>query len=214
MKKLLNFLLATMGLFLAMSMVSCSSDDDDDDNSFKDIDPSKIEEVIPPKILAQVKQYMPIYDGDTPPLVEGEYRLKPLCAVYCSDGPVSGFEPGEEVVSMMIKFINQNTATNQVDFYAKSAGTLNLSGPGAYIIGSGSNFTAFFLCTGSTAGVQTREVIVLSGQYSAKGISNCYYMTLMRDKGKDPNNEIMEKGTFRIFKDNDGLAECTYSPYI
>ena len=44
------------------------------------------------------------------------------------------------------------------------------------------------------------------GTMTDAGIKDCHIALLMVDKN-DPDNQVMKVGTYRIFKDKDGLAE-------
>ena len=79
-------------------------------------------------------------------------------------------------------------------------------GIGAYIRGSGSNFTAFFNTTGESLGISTKTALVISGTKTSDGIKDIYYAFVMVKKGEDPNHQLMEEGIFRVFHDQDGLA--------
>lgn len=175
-----------------------------------DIDPwntaDPLDNVVPEELQDSIENYMPIYKGDNPPFVEGAYYIDPFVAVYCED---YGYAPGYEVTPATIRFYNQNTTFNTLD-YAEYEGNLSsATGSGAFISGSGNNFTAFFNTVGETKGISTKTALVISGTKSSSGIENLYYAFIMVDKGEDPSNKLMEEGVFRIFKDQDGLSVNT-----
>ena len=167
----------------------------------------RFEDVVPDDIREELDDWIPIYSGVNPPIVEGTYFIDPFETVYCEDGE---YEPGFIVESYIIKFSNQNTSNNTVDYNERNEeGDAVGAGNGAFISGSGNNFTAFFNVTGSTYGISTKTALVVSGTKSSSGISNLYYAFILVEKGYDPENKLMEEGVFRVFKDKDGLSVNT-----
>lgn len=111
-----------------------------------------------------------------------------------------------------IKFSNQNFLKNTLD-YEDAEVTLDTyelvshsQGDGAFISGFGNNFTAYFKVEGTSNGIYIRGAYLISGTKEETGISNCTYAITLIEKGEDPENEIMDAGTIRIFKDGDGMA--------
>ncbi len=167
----------------------------------------RLDNVVPEDIQDDIEEHMPIYRGVNPPNVEGGYFMDEVETVYCEDYGNGGYAPGHIVNSMYIRFLNQNMTNNTVDFMESNEnGTSVSEGNGAFISGSGNNFTAFFNTIGETDGISTRTALVISGTKSTSGIQNLYYAFVMVEKGEDPNNHLMKEGVFRIFKDSDGLA--------
>lgn len=171
----------------------------------------RLEAVVPEEILEKLDDYIPIYNGMTPPNIEGCYLLEPFVTVYCEDYGYGGYEPGKVVNSCYLEFSNQNTKKNTLDYYEENvSGTSWNEGKGAFISGNGNNFTAFFNTTGETSGgIYIKEALVLSGTKTSSGIKNLYYAFVMVEKGADPNGEVMAEGIFRVFKDQDGMSYST-----
>lgn len=168
----------------------------------------KIETIVPPSILDKMKPYIPVYEGKNPPIVNGCFAIDPMITVYCEDQDNGGYDPGEPVISTIIKFSNQNNAKLTLD-YADKSGTSESMGNGAFISGSGDNFTAFFDTEGTSDGIYYRTALVISGTKTSTGIKNLRYAFVMVDKGSDPENSLMNVGIFRVFKDQDELARNT-----
>jgi hypothetical protein len=161
---------------------------------------------VPQHTVNALKEYMPIYEGDNPPNIEGCYLIKPMVAVYCEDG---GYKPGDEVTETKIRFTNQNDSNGTID-YEDIEGSDRQVGKGAFVSGDGNNFTAYFDTDGETEGeygtIKTTMALVISGTKTSSGISNIKYAFTMVKKVGDKDDELMEEGVYRVFKDKDGLA--------
>ena len=179
-----------------------------------DINPWNVDErinsVVPEDIQDKMEPYIPIYKGNTPPNIEGTVFVDPFSCVYCEDYGNGGFAPGTIVTSSYIRFSNQNAIYNTVDIDEVSvSGSSTSTGTGAFISGTGNNFTAFFNTNGQTDGISHRTALVISGTKTSAGIQNLKYAFIMVEKGSDPNSHLMNEGVFRVFEDQDGL-----SPYV
>ena len=165
-----------------------------------------IETTVPPEILDEMKPYITIYSGNTPPNIENTYFIDPMVTVYCQDEDEGGFEKGEVVNSIYVKFQNQNNATKTIEFISKSTGTESSTGKGAFISGSGNNFTIYLDTEGTSSGIYTKTALVISGTKTSTGIQGIRYAFVMVEKGDDPDSELMDEGVFRVFEDSDGMA--------
>lgn len=168
-----------------------------------------IEEVIPQEYLDIFEQYMPIYYGSTPPIIEGVYKSSPHTLVYSSHG----YSPGHVFTNYYYKFSNQGTVSHTLDFEFTSDGSDHGAQYESIIQGSGSNFTVFFKVTGYVYGVNYEEVQIYSGTIDEDGIRNMYKGFVMLDKGYDPGY-IVPVGTVRVIKDGDDWSEATSWPSI
>lgn len=170
----------------------------------------RLNSVVPEDILINVKDYMPIHQGVNPPIIEGSYLVDPLRVVYCADEGNGGYAPGSmNFAPLYIRFTNQNPKNNTLDYEEKEGDISSAVGDGAFISGSGNNFTAFFNTEGTSQNIYTKTAIVISGTLTGQGIKNFYYAFVMVDKGYDPDPVLMAKGVFRIFDDADNLAVTT-----
>lgn len=169
----------------------------------------RMEVVVPSDILVKLDDYIPIYNGVNPPNIEGTYYIDPFVTVYCEDQGNGGFNPGDLMYSHTITFSNQNTKKNTLDYYGISDSGGWEEGDGAFISGSGNNFTAFFNTIGETEGIYTKEALVISGTKTSSGIKNLHYAFVMVEKGYDPEPTLMSEGVFRVFKDEDGMSYAT-----
>jgi len=172
----------------------------------------RIAQEIPVEYLSKMSAYTPIYSGSTPPSIEGTYLMSPCLMVYNSDLN-SSYKPGKIFNDYIAKYSNQNmtknTAIYQYEERYNGSVTSKSDEAEARVLGEGNNYTAYTIVeTTHTDGSWTKMATILSATMTAEGLGNFYYGILMLDK-KDPNNNKMNIGVFRIFKDEDGLSEPT-----
>ena len=168
---------------------------------------TRLDNVVPEDIQAQMSDYMPFYTGVTPPSLENAYLMSPSETVFCED---SFYAPGEIVEDMLIKFSNFNSKDNVVDYEeSNKRGTSYAASKGAFVSGSGNYFTAFFNTEGYSDGIATKTALVISGIVVNGGIKNLRYAFVMVEKGSDPTHKLMDEGVFRVFKDGDDFSEVT-----
>lgn len=162
--------------------------------------------VIPVEIREQFSQYMPIYEGITPPNIEGDYLCQPDRLVFTSD---NNFEVGHLFAPIYFKFANQAASGTAV--YSEMQGTSTSDASEVYVVGEGNNFTAYFISNvehrdddgNLTATAKLSEIV--SGTLTSEGIMNYRNAFILLEK-YDPNNELMNVNEYRVFEDGDGLA--------
>ena len=163
-----------------------------------------INDVVPADILSEIKKSMPIYEGETPPEIEGVYVVNPNELVIASAEDLS---PGIVISNDTIKFTNQNVKTNVITFERKQR-TENEFSDFVSLVGNGNNFTAYFNADGTTTeGINYKTATVISGTMTANGIKDYYKAFIITEKDPDPKNVLFPAKAFRIFKDGNGLAE-------
>ena len=171
----------------------------------------KIDDVLPEDLQDLIEPYITIYKGNNPPNIEGTIYVEPFVCVYCQDQNQGGYFPGDVVASSYIRFYNQNMIYNTLDIDEKE-GSNTSTGKGAFISGTGNNFSAFFNTIGTSSGISTKTALVISGTKTANGIANLKYAFVMVEKGNDPNHILMNEGVFRVFEDGDGISVYTSWP--
>ena len=133
----------------------------------------------------------------------------------------NNYQPGDRFATNFLRFSNQNTAKNTLDFEGREVNTngkiiSESKGPGAFISGEGNNFTVFFKTSGvtyrETHDVTTKTSLVISGTKTSSGIKDIRYAFVMVEKQNDLDHELMDVGEFRVFKDTDGLAKTASWP--
>lgn len=168
----------------------------------------QMNQIIPAEYLVQLKAWMAIYDGKTPPNI---------CGCYLADSPKlkASTITNDAALSFVAleRFSNQNEF-NMIYWEQKSKiytdeiqTSKSVEG---YIYGAGDNFTAFFdvVADGKYLGssATSHEVIVISGTKTVNGIKNFQSALLMLEKD-DPDNVLVPVGTIRIFEEADKFAE-------
>jgi len=191
----IKLLVILSGLTLCLASCSKSSDDPQKSVSIKD--------VIPSTLLNDLKNRMNIYDGDTPPSIDGSYLISP--AVLVSTTLLTD-SCGDIYVDNYIKFTNQNK-NNVVAFNSYEDGSHTSSSNSLSICGTGRYFTAYLTDyeVSTTDGYTATSATVISGEKVASGIRNIRYAFLMISKN-DPNDDLVPVNTIRVFADKDSLA--------
>jgi hypothetical protein len=208
MKK--NLLFASMAVAFAGLFTSCTFENGDNPAPAPPTTDERIETVIPSDIRATIEVHIPIYDGVTPPNVEGTYFLDPQILKASS---LTSDSPGKSFMSEYDRFYDQNTANNTINMLRVQGGGSEWAlGKGAFISGYGDNFTIYFDMEGENGGATFKEAYILSGTKTSVGISNLVAGFILKEKN-DPNNILVEVGTFRFFTDSDGMSEKTEWPY-
>lgn len=172
----------------------------------------EIENVIPEDLVDKMSEKINIYRGTNPPTVEGCYLVDPFVTVYCEDEGNGGYEVGEVMNSHIIRFMNQDNDYQTLDYTGRSYNaTITEEGNGAFISGSGNNFSVFFSTIGNTItdngnNVSHKTALIISGTKTSSGIKNLYYAFVLIEKSGDVDGELMKEGIYRVFKDKDGLS--------
>ena len=121
---------------------------------------------------------------------------------------------GKEYSDEYQNFSNQDMVNNTIDMVrVQGGGSEWAKGSGAFISGIGNNFTIYFNLEGESSGISYKSAYVLSGTKTPEGIKNLTCGFVMTDKGYDPEEKLVEVGTFRFFTDQDGMSEATSWPY-
>ena len=174
------------------------------------VTPSRITQVIPEDLRKEVESYIPIYEGNKPPKMEGVYVMDPEI-VYDS---TNGYKEGnKKFAPLYFRLSNQNEINNTIDYEScqvNSKVNSTAKGSGAFISGEGDKFTVFFKSTDvnkySDYSVTMKQSLVISGIKTDSGIKDLRYSFIVREKSEDPNNHTMGVGDFRVFKDGDDLS--------
>ncbi len=163
-----------------------------------------IDEVISSEIRYELEQEMPIYNGSNPPNIEGVYLVSEAELLSSS---LTDDSPGDVYIDLTLKFSDQDEEKNTLSYSEYQEEYSEASSDDVLIVGEGKNFTAYFTATGNSNNIYTKQATIISGTKTSTGIKDIYYAFVMLDKGSDPDNELVDEGTYRIFIDSDGLAK-------
>ncbi|MDR1171167.1 MAG: DUF5018 domain-containing protein [Bacteroidales bacterium] len=166
----------------------------------------EIQDLVPEEIIQTMQDLgLPIYGGNTPPLIEGTYKFQPAVLIGTN---IASDVLGKVYSPAYITFSQQNNGnlTLKAD---ETQGTGVATGTGAFIVGEGNRFSVFINFTTTYTDINTtfKVVEVWSGAVSPDGIIDCIMATFMVDDGGDPQDALIENGSGRVFWDSDGLSE-------
>jgi hypothetical protein len=154
------------------------------------------------------KSGMAINEGNTPPVLEGIYKVSPMVLVK-NYGIDDSYWEGYTVGDTKYKFynFNKNDLSLMIDVLQNGKAG---NGNGSFISGNGNKFSVFseikkqaeFITPTNTS------VQIISGEITATGIINLQISLTMKSKDGDENNTmLMPIGATRIYIDNDALSE-------
>lgn len=179
--------------------------------------PAALNAIVTPAMIATLESAgANIYDGLTPPVINGIYLFSPN---YCTFDN-SGYNLGGQLFSdFKFQFSNQDNNTSTVTVNFKDIDNPNYvwsdaASTATYISGNSGSFTVFSENTGVEQGVSTVTLSIVSGILLSDGdIQNLQWTQYWVSKGADPNNVVVPVGTTRIFEDWDGLSslQATFS---
>ncbi len=200
MKALKHILLI---LCLSALFTSCSNDDENNTDEF-DGSIESIENFYTPELLdALVNLGFNINTGENPPIVNGDYLLSPNILEVSN---VSGDQPGNSFNNVQIEISNQSNESLTLNFNANDGGSIE--GIESYISGSGNNFSIFLKVENTTPDNHTWiGAYAYSGTLTSEGFTNFQFALIMLDDLGDPNNNLIENNSGRLFIDEDGLVE-------
>jgi len=161
--------------------------------------------VVPDDIRDKFEDKMPLYSGTTPPDIIGQYLTN--SQILAGSSLSSDVIGSDNWADMYIAFID---GLNGKLSYREKQGTGSEGESDdvvVEVVGNSNNFTAYFIKTGVSKGISNKNSTVISGTLTNSGISGFHYAFIMLEKGSDPTNELVPVNTYRIFKENDGLAE-------
>ncbi len=199
---------------IALILFSCSTDDDtlilERQGTIESVKGWANSEIID----ALENLGLTIYEGDTPPNIEGDYQMSERVLEATNvpnDNPI-----GFRVAILNMSFSNQNNSTFTTNFNGTNISnddnsiisTLTLDNylENSFITGSGNFFTAFFKVVSTReSGTEALQIYVISGELTEDGISGIRNGIFMLDNYGQSG--YIENNTGRIFKDNDGMAD-------
>jgi len=151
------------------------------------------EEIIPEEISEKFREIMPVYSGSTPSDISGEYLVSPN---RLKAGSMSYDRPGDTYNDLYLSFIKDE---NGKFSYRERQGTGQGESDDVTVVGTGNNFTAYFIWTGTSDEIWSKMSVLISGTIIPEGISNFHYAFIMLEKADDPSDRLVPVNTYRIF---------------
>lgn len=204
MKKqtIIRSLIAMVVLSFVVSTTSCKKE-----KSAEEIQKAQINEVLPQKYIDTLKRLgINIYEGTTPPIVNGIYVANPTILLAST---VDGDVIGATFSDIKVKLTDQNNTNFGIKLYGKKLLGENDTSIVTAISGSGNNFTVYGQVKASATPTNYAIfAIVISGTLSADGIVNYQDALINIDNSKGATYFIPE-GTGRLIKDGNNIASTT-----
>lgn len=161
------------------------------------------QDFIPDEILAEIRENgQPIFEGLNPPDVSGRYRISPL-ELVSSNFP-DNIDP-DNFADENVEFLEIEFKSLTLEVKSEQAG-IEGEGYGSFISGQVNNFTIYVRIEQDRDDYSTLLTSVYSGTLTENGISNLYTSIFMINDGGDPDNDLIEIGQGRLFKDGDGFS--------
>ncbi|MCL2651492.1 MAG: hypothetical protein FWD60_10775 [Candidatus Azobacteroides sp.] len=203
MKKIVQFF-SLIALVAITSLASCNENTLSKPNDNPGVVPDSI---IPRDIRGKLDSLMPIYSGTTPPDISGEFLANdPVLIGSNLESDSSGIGQNGIWADLYFAFTKSNGKYVYQEKNATASGSGNDVTVTVTVVGTNKNFTAYFIDNTSDPNFTSKQSTVISGTMSSDGISDFYYAFIMLEKN-DPNNVAVPVNTYRVFKEDDGLAE-------
>lgn len=201
---------ALVAVFTVMAaFVSCKKDKD----KVVIITPDVPEEVLPVEVQDSITRYMNIYEGTTPPHLNGQFVSAPHMLIHAS------YDSSEDSTFYNDRYIAfVYSEENGLDFYGKQWDDSIVNQQGGYgayyeehiskmkITGTGENFSCYYNTEGYPDGMYAKQSTIFSGIWDdKKGIIDFKVAVILVETSGNPNLE--PKGAFRVLGDYDGVAE-------
>lgn len=144
-----------------------------------------------------------IPEGPIPPKIEGSYVMDPKQRVSSNvaDWPLQAVEP-----NVYLRFSGQHNGLV----------TINLNDPTetftdtVFVQGNGQSFAVYFVedkeITNFAVPVRMKRGIIMKGRVTNAGLADFCYATVVLEK-EDELNQLVNPGSYYIYKDGDGTAE-------
>ena len=170
--------------------------------------------LVPAETIAKVRELgITIYDGRTPPTLDGAYLIARNYMTKSSVPNESTKPDGFTDIKLRIYNQNRTKLTASLDTKAIDQNTGNViatsTGQGTLLSGNGNFFSLFVVVetTRTKNNSRSRTLEVYSGELTASGIRNLESTLFMLDDYGDPNNDLIPVDTGRAFEDSDGFSE-------
>ena len=160
----------------------------------------KIADIIPAKYIDTLKRLgITIYEGTTPPNVEGIYDVSP---VKSKASNIPGDVIGMYFANTKVKFYEQNNSDFGIRLLAKNILSFRDSSLSTAISGSGNNFTVYGKVRTYSGPNTAVFAVVFSGEMYGTSIKNVEWGLINVDDSQG-NGEFIKEGQARLQYDID-----------
>lgn len=162
--------------------------------------------VLPDEIYDAVTEKFPVYSGVTPPDMSGEYVSSPHILIYESYA-----ENPDSIQRYHDRYMGFVYDSKQMNFYGKQLidGENNVYDEviayGVKITGENDNFTCYYIVEGYPGGYYAQQAFIFSGKKTDAGLEDFHTAVVLLETSGNP--DLQPKNSYRILKDEDGLAE-------
>ena len=168
-------------------------------------------EVLPEALAAEIGQYMNIYSGENPIVIDSLYNSSPHKLFHTTFD-----EPADTVYhDLRFQFIKKDNKVDLIEWvfdnYAQYYYPIAFRD--LYMIGSGYNFTAYYLEEDYSNGKYTKTATILSGTFDEanNAVNNFKIAEILVKTYGNPN--LPPENSYRIVGDADGVSEYYPMPY-
>jgi hypothetical protein len=133
--------------------------------------PQAVRNIVPDSLIDTLKAHgMPLYVGNTPPIVNGIYLLTPYTIIYDNSGLTA---PGTTINDYKLKFYNQNNTTHVINYVDTGlvGGEVDTATT-AFVTGHGNFFTLYSILNGGGGGYNYTAIDIISGELTSNGIAD------------------------------------------
>ena len=168
--------------------------------------------VLPDAIADEVGQYMNIYSGETPMVIDSVFNASPYVLIH------TNFVEATDTVYHDFRFQFIKKDNNKVDLIVwQWNDEIEAYTPEAvsdvYMLGSGNNFTAYYLKEDYSEGGYVRMAAIFSGTWDEANcaVNNFKVATIVVKTFENP--DYTPENSYGVFGDADGVTEYFSMPY-
>ena len=163
--------------------------------------------VLPDSLTAPVEEYFTVYEGVNPPVFDGQFVSHPHILLHSTfeDDTITTFN------DRYIAFFGNDT---KIDFFGKQwddeyESYYEEAYRDLYVIGTGENFSCYYLTEGYPNGMYAKQSTIFSGKWNENygGLKDFQVAVILLETSGNP--KLAPAGSFRVLGDGDGLAQDT-----
>lgn len=166
--------------------------------------------VLPDELFYGINQYINIYQGENPPEFDGEFVSSPHILFYSTIGESIGTIYNDRYIAFFrhgdrVDFFGKQWDDSYNAYYEEAHRNL-------YIIGSGNDFTTYYIVEGYPNGMYAKQSTIFSGTWDAtnNAINDLKVVVILLETSGNPN--LAPVNSYRILSDGDGVSE--YNPWM